>query len=136
MAKKKKKIDPGADASGFGHNPFAAALAGESLPDAPEEVLEALEAKKEQPDVWDLSKSPQLVLRRDTKRRRGRVVTMIEGIEGATKAQLKQLASQLGKRLGSGASVDSESALLIQGDHRESLPALLTEHGAKKIKTL
>lgn len=138
MAKKKKKIDLSAEASGFGHNPFAAALGSAKLPDAPAEIIEELNAKQTStpPRPWDLSQSKKLVLRRDAKRRRGRVVTLIEGIDGASKAEIKELARALGKRLGSGATVDSDTVILVQGDHRERLAELLVEHGAKGVKSL
>ncbi len=138
MGKKKKKIDLGADASGFGHNPFAAALAATTAPEASAEVKASLDTNNSAAEntPWDLSSSAKLVLRCDAKRRRGRVVTLVEGIEGGSKSELKQLARTLGKRLGTGASVDSETVILIQGDHRERLPELLEAQGAKTIKVI
>lgn len=135
--RKNQKIDLSSDASGFDHNPFAAALKGLELPAGPEEsavpssTTEASKAK-----AWDLSSSPRLTLRCDTKMRRGRVVTLIEGIRGGDKEEMKELGKWLGKRLGCGAKVESAETILIQGDHRERLPELLTERGASEVRVL
>lgn len=134
--RKNNKIDLSSEASGFGHNPFAAALKGMERPDAPEEVIEASKVDEAVTKGWDLSASAKITLRCDTKMRRGRVVTLIEGIEGGGMEEMKELAKWLGKRLGCGAKVEAEETILIQGDHRERLPELLEQRGAGKVRVL
>ena len=132
--RKNNKIELGSMGGDFSHNPFAA-LATADLPDVPEGV----EAPKEVPaksEAWSLSQSKRLTLRCETKHRGGRTVTLVEGIEGAEKSELKALGKWLGKRLGCGSKVEAEGVLLIQGDQRERLPELLEEKGAKEVRVL
>lgn len=130
--KRDKKVELDAQADGFAHNPFAALQQKrEELPAGQTTAAAEQAASPQQGEAWDLSASPKLVLRSETKGRGGRVVTLIEGVVGSQE-QRKQLARELGKKLGCGGNVDGE-ALLIQGDQRERLEELLRARGAKKI---
>lgn len=64
---------------------------------------------------------------RDRRRRRGKTVTVITGIQ-ASDAALEELGAALKRLCGSGGSV-KDGAIEIQGDHRERLAARLTELG-------
>ena len=66
-------------------------------------------------------------LRRETKGRGGKAVTVIEGVPLAPE-QLKQLAKQLKQRCGVGGSVKSD-CIEIQGDHRDTLQQELEKRG-------
>ena len=64
---------------------------------------------------------------RETQGRKGKGVTVITGLDLASK-DLEALASQLKKRCGSGGTVDGDR-IEIQGDHRDALVAELTRRG-------
>ncbi|RUO40510.1 stress response translation initiation inhibitor YciH [Aliidiomarina taiwanensis] len=66
-------------------------------------------------------------IRRETKGRKGRGVTVIEGL-GVTQAELKDIAKQLKKRCGVGGST-KEYAIEIQGDQREACAEWLRSKG-------
>lgn len=60
-------------------------------------------------------------------KRRGKPVTVVTHLSLA-EADLKALASHLKSRLGAGGTVE-EGEIVLQGDRRETLPALLAEKG-------
>lgn len=62
---------------------------------------------------------------RDSKRRRGKLVTVIEGVPPAA---VPELAGTLKRFCGAGGAV-VDGAIEIQGDHRERLAAKLAELG-------
>ena len=66
-------------------------------------------------------------IRRETKGRKGKTVTIIVGIT-AGENELNQLAKELKQKCASGGSV-KENTILIQGDHQEILFNLLTQKG-------
>ncbi len=66
-------------------------------------------------------------LQRQTKGRNGKPVTLITGVP-VTTAELKTLASELKAKCGTGGSVEGAN-ILIQGDKRTLLKALLEKHG-------
>lgn len=68
-------------------------------------------------------------LRRETKGRGGKTVTVITGIP-LDEAGIKAVAAELKRRCGSGGTV-SDGVIEIQGDHRELLQAELTRRGYK-----
>jgi translation initiation factor 1 len=61
------------------------------------------------------------------KRKKGKQVTVIDGLEGPT-AQMKELLTQLKTACGSGGTV-KDGTLEIQGKHAEQLGRLLREMG-------
>lgn len=60
-------------------------------------------------------------------RRRGKPVTVITHL-ALSEGDLKALASDLKSRLGAGGTVE-EGEIVLQGDRREALPALLAQRG-------
>lgn len=66
---------------------------------------------------------------RETKGRRGKGVTLITGLP-LDEAALQELATQLKNRCGSGGTV-KDFQIEIQGDHRETVIAELTNLGYK-----
>lgn len=124
MGKRDKKPAPAAPAAPF-HNPFAA-LAGkrEELPSRP--VPGAAPAKAEE------RKGPaRAVVRMERKGRGGKEVTVVEQLE-LPPAQLEVWLKALKGALGCGGAVEEES-LVLQGDHRERLPALLESRGVRRV---
>lgn len=66
-------------------------------------------------------------IRRETKGRGGKTVTVITGIP-LDASGIKALAGELKRRCGSGGTI-VDSVIEIQGDHRELLQAELTRRG-------
>lgn len=66
---------------------------------------------------------------RDSKSRKGKTVTLITGIP-LNDEDLRNLAAQLKRQLGSGGSV-KDGAIEIQGEHREAVQAFLSKMGYK-----
>lgn len=124
MGKKDKKPEPAAPAAPF-HNPFAA-LAGkrEELPSrlVPEPAPEKAEERKG---------PARAVVRMERKGRGGKEVTVVEQL-GLPPAQLEAWLKALKGSLGCGGAVEEES-LVLQGDHRGRLPALLESRGVRRV---
>ena len=124
MGKKDKKEAPAAPAGPF-HNPFGA-LAGkrEELPSKPPPP--AAPAKAEE------RKGPaRAVVRMERKGRGGKEVTVVEQL-GLRPAELEVWLKALKGSLGCGGVVEEE-ALVLQGDHRDRLPALLEARGVRRV---
>lgn len=68
-------------------------------------------------------------IRRETSGRKGKGVTTISGVPLEEKA-LKQLARKLKQKCGTGGAV-KEGVIEIQGDHRDTLKAVLEQEGFK-----
>ncbi len=68
-------------------------------------------------------------IQRETKGRKGKTVTTVYGF-AEKEVDLKQLASQLKNRCGSGGAV-KDGTIVIQGDHRDVLLAELKKRGFK-----
>jgi translation initiation factor 1 len=66
-------------------------------------------------------------IRREVKGRGGKTLTVASGIQ-RDEVGLKQLAAELKRRCGTGGSV-KDGEILIQGDHRETLLAMLKQKG-------
>jgi len=92
---------------------------GESLP-TPEEEAPAEPATP-------AFRKQRLIVTIDRRRRAGKQVTLISGFEGE-ETQLESLCKQLKTRLGTGGSV-KDGDVMIQGDVRDKVVALLTEMG-------
>ena len=78
------------------------------------------------PPVDTLPEKQILTIRLE-KRRKGKVVTVIDGFD-CSESQLRETLSALQSQCGSGGSV-AESAIELQGDHVAKLPKLLTTRG-------
>lgn len=71
-------------------------------------------------------------VRRELKGRRGKTVTRVSGL-ALDGAELKELASRLKQRCGTGGGMDGAD-LIIQGDQVEKILAALAEEGYKAKK--
>ena len=69
----------------------------------------------------------KVLVKLDRKARRGKAVTLVEGI-GGTAAEIEALARQLKTACGSGGTV-KEGRIEIQGEHREKVLQILTDLG-------
>ncbi|MCE9673618.1 translation initiation factor [Myxococcus stipitatus] len=124
MGKRDKKDEPAAPAAPF-HNPFAA-LAGrrDALPAAP--VAPPPVARAAEP------KGPaRAVVRMERKGRGGKEVTVVEHLE-LPAPQREVWLKALKNALGCGGAVEDDT-LVLQGDQRERLPALLEARGVRKV---
>lgn len=70
-----------------------------------------------------------LRIKLDKRHRNGKAVTLVTGFVG-TSADLKALAKSLKSACGVGGS-DKDGEILIQGDHREKVLAILVKEGYK-----
>jgi translation initiation factor 1 len=68
-------------------------------------------------------------IRRELKARKGKTVTTASGFQ-INAGKLKNLATQLKRRCGSGGSV-KDGVIIIQGDHRDTLITELKQRGFK-----
>jgi len=103
------------------HNPFEA-LKGKlgELPQGP--------APRQQPEP----KGPaRAVVRMERKGRGGKEVTVVEQLE-LKPSQLEQWLKDLKGALGCGGAVEN-GTLVLQGDQRKRLPALLEARGVRKV---
>jgi translation initiation factor 1 len=66
-------------------------------------------------------------IQREVKGRNGKTVTTLSGFS-ADQNEIKKLAAQLKSRCGTGGSV-KDGVIVIQGDHRETLLAVLKKSG-------
>jgi translation initiation factor 1 len=106
--------------------PFNNAFGGlaplrEALPDVPVKA-----AEKKQP-----SGPARAVVRYERKGRGGKEVTVVEQLSLNPK-DLERWVKELKSALGCGGKVD-EGALVLQGDQRERLPALLEARGVRRV---
>jgi translation initiation factor 1 len=122
MAKRDKKPEPAAPAAPF-NNPFAA-IAGkrEQLPSGPAPAPAKVEERKG---------PARAVVRMERKGRGGKEVTVVEHLE-LPKAEREVWLKALKNALGCGGVVEEDS-LVLQGDQRERLPALLEARGVRRV---
>lgn len=120
MARKKKgRVDASAT-PGFGGS-FADLLRAQGLAPAAEAPAPT---PAEAPAPAEEAVTGVARLRRDRKNRRGKTVVLVEGLSGA----LGPLAKALRKRLGAGATVESE-VIVVQGDQVERVAEALRALG-------
>jgi translation initiation factor 1 len=91
-----------------------------------ERPVDACVCRRESPSDSGRSPGSTIFVRRETKGRKGKGVTVVEGLALAPEA-LRALAKELKKRCGSGGTV-REGCIEIQGEHR----ALIVEELAKR----
>lgn len=110
------------------HNPFGilASLKG-SLPERP--APDPPPVKAEPPSTTRTV--PRAVVRLERAGRSGKDVTVVEHLAIAPADRMVWLKA-LKAQLGCGGVVEGES-LVLQGDHRNRLPALLKARGVKKV---
>ncbi len=94
---------------------------------------DARKAAEKQPGAAPASgTSGPVVVRLDTKARRGKVVTMISGIPHNPQV-IAALAKTLRTLCGAGGTVEGKD-ILVQGDHRDKIAAKLESLGYKVRK--
>ncbi|MCY1000991.1 translation initiation factor [Myxococcus sp. MISCRS1] len=125
MGKRDKKAAPAAPPAPF-HNPFAALAAKrEELPVGTVAPVAAPPSKSE-------PKGPaRAVVRMERKGRGGKEVTVVEHLE-LPAPQREVWLKALKNSLGCGGVVEDDT-LVLQGDQRERLPALLEARGVRKV---
>ncbi len=125
MGKRDKKPEGLAPAGPF-NNPFAAlGLKREELPAGPAPAP----VKAQAPEG---PKGPaRAVVRMERKGRGGKEVTVVEQL-GLPAAELEKWLKALKGGLGCGGTVE-EDTLVLQGDQRERLPALLEARGVRRV---
>jgi translation initiation factor 1 len=123
MGKRDKKAEP-APAPGPFHNPFATlSLQRDALPPGPPPAP----GKPAEPP-----KGPaRAVVRMERKGRGGKEVTVVEQL-GLSPAEREVWVKALKGSLGCGGTVEGET-LVLQGDQRERLPALLEARGVRRV---
>ena len=124
MGKRDKKPEAPAAPAPF-HNPFASlGLNREALPPGP--APRPVEAKAES------AKGPaRAVVRMERKGRGGKEVTVVEQL-GLPEAEREKWLKALKGSLGCGGVVEDDT-LVLQGDQRERLPALLEAWGVRRV---
>lgn len=111
------------------HNPFAALghLRGEwpaaDAPPTPAPVPAAADASQKS--------IPRAVVRLERSGRGGKEVTVVEQL-GLPAERLAQWLKALKAGLGCGGVIE-DGAIVLQGDHRDRLPDLLTSRGVKRV---
>lgn len=78
----------------------------------------------------DIAKAQQKVIVRTEKKRYGKLMTKIEGIDGKN-VNLKKLSKKLKQELACGGTV-KKGNIELQGDHRQRAKALLIKSGFNK----
>lgn len=107
------------------HNPFASLKDKLDLPRGPEPRDEPAREK-------DLPRGPaRAVVRLERKGRGGKEVTVVEQL-GLPAAALREWLKALKAALGCGGAVEGD-ALVLQGDHRERVRALLEQRGVRRV---
>lgn len=106
----------------------------------PESPFARLEAMREQlpagqaPPEKPAPKGPaRAVVRMERKQRGGKEVTVVDKL-GLPPKELERWCRELKQALGCGGSVDGE-LIILQGDLRQRLPAVLTARGVAKVTT-
>lgn len=79
----------------------------------------------------DLSHIEKILLRREKKGRGGKTVTLVSGIT-LPPPQLEQLARNMRKGLGCGATTE-HGIIVLQGDLQHRAQQWLLQHGARKV---
>jgi translation initiation factor 1 len=113
------------------HNPFGDLRKTLGLPEQPEvQDLGTPALRDFEIGDFDRSGPARAVVRYERSGRGGKEVTVIEQL-GLKDAELQVWVKQLKAALGCGGSVEADT-IMLQGDHRKRLPAILTQRGVRK----
>ncbi len=89
----------------------------------------------ETPQEETLAKEKQLLrIKLDTKQRRGKAVTLVTGFVGQEE-DLNELGKLLKVKCGVGGSV-KDGEIIVQGDMRNKVLAILQKEGYKKVRVI
>ena len=128
---------------GLGQNPFGA-LSATGLPAAkPEtgggktgdrkpETGNGQSIRNPQSEVRNQKNRGRVDIRRETGGRGGKTVTVIDGFTGIGLPEKEQLAKKIRGACGCGGTV-KDGAIVIQGDQRETIVAILSEAGFRPV---
>jgi translation initiation factor 1 len=111
------------------HNPFGVLAGLRGVPPAEPDRTEA--AAPPEPTPEPIKKIRRAVVRLERAGRKGKEVTVVEHLDLAASERDVWLKA-LKAALGCGGSVEGDS-IVLQGDHRKRLPALLSSRGVKKV---
>lgn len=134
--KKRERVNAADQSAGFGGtlgDLLKAQLGGAATSATSEAPVETPAAPAPEPPSgpYDLNQSGKIVLRRTRKGRGGRTVTLVQQVSASAEG-LDQLARDLKKGLGCGASVE-EDEVVLQGDQVERAQAWLQSQGARRV---
>lgn len=129
MARKKKtKVD--ASGGGFGGS-FGDLLKAQGLVSADAQPGAVAPAPEPEPAA-KIAELGKIRLRFEKKGRRGKTVTVIDGLAPLGDA-LGAVVKRLKKAIGAGATVEGE-AVVVQGDQRDRVAAWLKSQGARDVR--
>ena len=131
-----KKQPPPATSGGFGALADAFAKKGFDVPKAaaPAPVAAPAKAKAEKQVQPKPTVTPgKIVVRKESKGRGGKAATLIRGID-LTGAPLEALVKKLKTKLGTGATIDDDGAIAVQGEQIDRVIALLVAEGFQRVK--
>jgi len=116
-------------------------LAGDAMPNKRDSSFASLQALRDKlppgpaPAETSAPAAPKgparAVVRLERKQRRGKEVTVVEKL-GLAPAALETWCRELKQAMGCGGSVE-DGAIVLQGDLRQRLPAVLTAKGVGKV---
>jgi translation initiation factor 1 len=112
------------------HNPFGALANLGRAPADGVEKIEKPDAKPAHPERA-VPSVPRAVVRLERSGRKGKEVTVIDHLD-LTAAERDAWLQALKSALGCGGTVEG-SSLVLQGDHRKRLQALLSKRGVKRV---
>jgi len=102
---------------------------GKLCPSCQKSVSECTCKKKKSRSQGNVKLDGIIRVQRETKGRKGKTVTIVSGFQ-INADELKDLATQLKRRCGTGGSV-KDGVIIIQGDHRDTLITELKNRGFK-----
>jgi translation initiation factor 1 len=108
------------------HNPFAALK--DKLGELPKRADAAVQQSPSEPPRKGFARA---VVRLERKGRRGKEVTVVEQL-GLRDRDLATWLKELKGALGCGGAIEDDT-LVLQGDHRERLRALLEQRGVRRV---
>ena len=111
-------------------NPFGALASLGRAPADGVEKIEKPDAKPAHPER-SVPSVPRAVVRLERSGRKGKEVTVIDHLD-LTATERDAWLQSLKSALGCGGTIEATS-LVLQGDHRKRLPALLSKRGVQKV---